>query len=545
MSADRLVAAVSVKPAIARSAIRRDLLRLGGLTLIVALIIALLTHQPGYTDAYYYLNGAAQIAHGQGLTDRALWTYIGAPAGLPVPGFLYWMPLASLAEALPVWIAGGTLGLFRAGQIVGILCVVALSVIGYGLGLQIGGTRRTGWLAGLLTVFSGFFLAYWTNTDTFALYAVIGSLALWCIGKGRASQRLIWWIAAGLLAGLAHLTRADGLLFLITLLIAALWNQWRSVRNGWRAVLVGLIGYGVVMTPWFVRNLGAVGSLLPVGGFQSAWFSSYDQIAAYPPGASLTDFLATGPGPLLQTRLTALSLSVQTFVAVEGLIVLAPLILLALWRRRSDPTLSGVILYALGLHALMTLVFALAGMRGGLLHSAAALVPFWAALGITGLDDALRWAAKRRRWPLKQAQRVFGIALLGWAVAFSALTGLKLISGWNVANAAYTQIGPALSADAVIMVNDPPAFTYQSGLAAVVVPDSSPDVIPALVARYGVTYLLLDSNRTVPFAALYAGQDSFPFLQVLSLPAGVTSDPANPLQLYRVLSPTPTAKETP
>ena len=41
----------------------------------------------------------------------------------------------------------------------------------------------------------------------------------------------------------------------------------------------------------FVRNLNAAGSILPVGGIQTAWMRSYDEIANYPPGTDLNHFL--------------------------------------------------------------------------------------------------------------------------------------------------------------------------------------------------------------------------------------------------------------
>ena len=520
---------LSTQSSVSPEAARRDLIRLGLLALLVGLITAILAHQPGYTDAYYYLNAAARVAHGQGLTDAALWTYVGAPPGLPAPAFLYWMPFASLLEAVSVFVLGGIVGVFHAGQVPGLIGAVALSGIGYRLGLELGGTRRSALLAGVLTIFSGFFVPYWTNTDTFAVYAVVGSLALWCIGRGRASGQTRWWIAAGVLAGLAHLTRADGLLFVMALVIAALWGHLRSVKDGWRSAMIGVLAYVLTMLPWAIRNLNEIGSVLPVGGFQSAWFSSYDQIASYPAGASLNDFLATGLGTMVQTRVTALTLNLQTFIAVEGLIVLTPLLLVALWRRRLEPKLGGLILYAFGLHGLMTLVFALPGMRGGLLHSAAALVPYWATLGIIGLDDVLKWAAKRRRWPLKQAQDFFGLALIAWAIFFSVLVGTKLIGSWNSANATYASIGAQLPLDAVVMVNDPPGFYYQTGLSAVVLPDSPPSVIPELTARYNVSYLVLDANRTEPFSSLYDDYAYYPFLRLMQ------DDKTTGIRVYQVL----------
>ena len=75
----------------------------------------------------------------------------------------------------------------------------------------------------------------------------------------------------------------------------------------------------------------------------------------------------------------------------------APLMLVALWRRRRHAFLRGFWLYALGLHLAMTFIFPFSGYRGGLFHSAAALFPWWMALGVVGLDDVIDWIAQRRR----------------------------------------------------------------------------------------------------------------------------------------------------
>jgi len=69
---------------IVKNVYRRDAIIIGLMGLIVGVIMAALLHHPGYTDAYYYFNAGQRLAQGKGLTDVALWTYIGAPAGLPV-----------------------------------------------------------------------------------------------------------------------------------------------------------------------------------------------------------------------------------------------------------------------------------------------------------------------------------------------------------------------------------------------------------------------------------------------------------------------------
>src|SRR5258706_13304821 len=85
---------------------RRDALIFGVLALVVGVAMAALLRHPGYTDAYYYFNAGQRLIQGKGLTDVALWTYLGAPAALPVPSHLYWMPLTSLVAAATMAFVG-------------------------------------------------------------------------------------------------------------------------------------------------------------------------------------------------------------------------------------------------------------------------------------------------------------------------------------------------------------------------------------------------------------------------------------------------------
>ena len=57
--------------------------------------------QPGFTDAYYYVDVARRLAHGQGLTADFVWNFIEAPqlAPLPVPSHRFWMPLTTVVQA--------------------------------------------------------------------------------------------------------------------------------------------------------------------------------------------------------------------------------------------------------------------------------------------------------------------------------------------------------------------------------------------------------------------------------------------------------------
>ena len=486
--------------------LRRDAAIFGLMALALGALMAATIRHPGYTDAYYYFNAGQRLVAGQGLTDVAIWTYVGDPPGLPAPAHLYWMPLPSLIAALGMALGGPS---FDAAQIPFVVLYGGIVVTGFIVGALLGG-RHTAWLAGLPTLFSGFYMPYWTTTATFGPFGLAGSLCLLALGLARKSGGRAWYAAAGGLAGLSHLARADGLLLVGVLALVALWPA-PGRRPDLRGLTLGLVAYTAVMAPWFARNMSVTGSILPAGGLDTAWMRSYDEIAAYPPGARLDEFLAWGAGNILTSRGEALALNVQRFIAEQGMVILAPLMLIGLWRRRRDPLLAGFWPYALALHVLMTLVFAFPGPRGGLFHSAAALLPFWAALGALGLDDVIGWLARCRGWRVLEAQRFFGAALILWAAALSAWVFIGKAAAWDQAGASFRDL--PLPQGAVVAINDPPALYYFTGRWGVPLPDAPPESLLDLAARYGVNYVVVDANRTRPMDDLWEGRNVPAFLE--------------------------------
>lgn len=487
---------------------RRAWRMMAAIALVIGVIVALGITGPGYTDAYYYFNAGQRLASGQGLTEPYIaLTYLNAPESLPAPAHTYWMPLPSLLVAL----AGGT---FRVAQIPFVMMWVGLALLAFWLGARLGGTPRHAWAAGLLTVFCGFYAPYLVLPETFAPFGLAGALSLLMMGLGRVRRDWRLYVVGGALAALAHLTRADGLLLPGILVLVTLWperDRDYAARARISGVLAGIAGYGVVMAPWMVRNLTVIGTPLPVGGTATMWLRGYNELVSYPPSMSLASFLEWGAGNILASRWEAFTNNLGTFVAVEGLVVLAPLIILAVVRRWRDPLILPVTLYALALHLAMTLAFAYPGYRGGLFHSAAALIPWWMVLGLLGLDDAIEWIARRRRtWRPAQAKRIFTVAVIVIAVA---LTARSVMGRWGgVDTTRYAALDALLPDNAVVMSNDPAALYYHAGRAGIVIPEAAPEDLRDLLARYDVTHLVLDANHTDSLADVYAGRQTFDFL---------------------------------
>lgn len=470
-------------------------------TLIAFSLVYGLVQQPGFTDAFYHINAANRLVSGQGLTDAYLWTYIGAPDSLPAPSHLYWMPMTSFTAAVGMALFNAP-GDYQAAQFLLAVMLAAGGGFAFWLGLRCGKSYRHAWTAGIMTVTGGFFSRFWGATDTFTPYLFFGGLCLGWMGLAMTSEKRRWlfWLLAGGFAAAGHLTRADGLLLLLVGWAVILYPfDWLrgfktqgfiSTRLAW--LLIFTAGYLLLMAPWFLRNLDAIGTPLPVGGTQSIWFTQYDDLFNYPPDASPQTLFAGGTTAFFETRWLGLRENFGTFIAIEGFVVLMPLMLIGLWAQRKEQFWRAFWIYALGLHLAMTFVFPFPGYRGGLFHSAAALLPFWSVLAVLGLDAVVDWIARRRRrWQPKTAKAVFtaGIWLLVLWLSWSVSSGRRVLEGTPVL---YNRLRETLPANSRIMINDPAQLYYFSGLGGVVLPNESVEIIPAIAAQYQIDYLLVE-----------------------------------------------------
>jgi hypothetical protein len=482
---------------------------------------------PTYMDAYYYATNGRRLAEGLGYSEMIIWQFLDEPAALPAPSHTYWMPLPSLLAAAGYRLFGD----FRGAQIPFWLLAGLLPLVSYTISRHIGGERWQAWTAGLLTAAGGFFAVYWNQPESFAPFAWAGSLCLLCLALAEARRRWLYWFLAGVAAGVAHLTRADGLLLLLVgagfcfrpgvarLLNSSVAPKRPAFSRQTAALLLLLAGYFLIMGGWLARNEVVLGRPLPGAATQTIFMTTYDDLYAYGRVLTPAAFWQWGWANIVASRQEAVSVAVQTFVVVAGLIFLAPLIGFAWWRLSRRPVcrvwLAPLTVYTLLLFASMSLIFAFPGMRGGLFHSVTAVWPWFMALAAAGLALVIESVAARRPyWNARLARRVYAAMAVLLAFGLTFLVGLTRGTGEREAGV-YRQIGLLLPAGAVVMVGNAPALYYHTGLAAVSVPNEPPHIMLQAARQYSVTYIILDENRPRPLDDFYQALLALPELRLV------------------------------
>lgn len=467
---------------------------------------------PGYMDAeYYYVNGQ-QLAQGKGLYQPFLWNYLDNPTGLPHPAFTYWMPLTSLIAAVGLLLGRG----FEAARFPFLVVGAGIAPFTAYLGWKLSGNERQAVMAGIFALIPSFYAPYLVTTDAFAIYMLLGGGIILLVGrkKWRAGEAAL----AGGLAGLMHLARADGLIWLVGVLgFCALEGlrcvkEMSDVRGGLRGMaklfLASLSGYVLITGFWYGRNLAFWGWITPPGNDKALWLTHYGQIFVFPSGLlTPQSWLASGWKLILLARWDALVNNLQTTLAVQGGIVLLPFTLIGLWIYRNRLEVkSGGFLW-LATFGAFTIVFPFAGVYGSFFHSGAALqCLFWAAAP-AGIEWAVSQVARWRKWEKGNQVQVFLETLL---VITAVLVSASRISDriqqsdrndYLGVDQRIVQLG-AVVKDRV-MVNNPPGYFMQTGRSAVVVPYGDLTMLLNAAEQYQVRFVVVDEQLAPELMSLF------------------------------------------
>jgi hypothetical protein len=346
-------------------------------------------------------------------------------------------------------------------------------------------------------------------------------------------------MALGALVALGSLARADGLLLWVPVGLALL-----STDPGrrWPAAGLAFGAFAVMMAPWWARNLAVTGSVLGSGAGRALWLLEYDELFTYPAsGLTFDRWWAAGLAAHVQPRLAALWTNLQSVIAVNGYVLLLPLMLIGGWHHRKRLTVRAAAVYAAALYLVMSLVFPFAGARGGLFHSSAAVMPLLYALAASGLEISARWLAPRRGWDPGRTRSLLLTATVALAVMLSLWTVLSKTGLFGKGTSfarnqdTYQTAGELLAAEvdrsSVIAVGDPPGYFLATGSPAVVIPHGDESVLQQAAAEFGIEWIVLEADHPRGLRELYdaPGRRSW-----LAEPLSYLDPSGRPVYLYRV-----------
>ena len=490
----------------------RTPLLLYGLALAVRLVLIAHFPYPSYPDSAYYVDAAKSLVAGQGFNVDFIWIFaevggkLPLDPTLPIPSNAHWMPLASIvqvpflaifgdaawASALPFALAGA----------------VAAPLI-WAIARDAGARGSVAIGAGILTAVPLLSTVYLVQPDNFSLFQplVVGSLWLGARalrGSGRA------FVAAGLLAGLATLSRNDGLLVLVTLGIVFAWDRWRSGGGRVPAIPVAAAAgcvavFILVMAPWWARQLAVFGSLSPsMTSGKVLFIRSIEEWDSITTPATLDRLLGMGIGPLIATRIGGLVAALTIYATLVAGIALAPFMVIGGWARRRSPDFGPFFIYAAILFAFSALVSAVHVPGGTFIHSAIALAPFSYILALEGVALAVAWiAARRPAWDAAGAARVFSGAVVAFAVLCAIAGSLVVHRTWEdrrqrvLAVASTLETAGAAATDRVMSL-DAASTKYWSGHGGVVLVNDPLDTIRDVAGAYDIRWLVLDKRDAIP-----------------------------------------------
>jgi hypothetical protein len=484
------------------------------LALVARLVLILHFPDAAYPDSYYYSDVARNVAAGRGFQVDFIWIFaevggrIPTDPVLPIASNAHWMPLASLVQVpFLVLLGDNPVAAALPFALIGSLAAPLTWLIAR----EAGSSTVVAVGASVMVAFPVLLLGFMVQPDNFSLYQPLVAAALWLAARGlRGDARA--FAVAGLLVGLATLSRNDGVLVGATLALAFLWDRWRAWRSRgsrppaipvWSAAVCFLL-FAVVVAPWIARQLAVFGQVSPSSASGKVFFiRSIQEWNSITTPATLDWLLGQGIGPLIASRIGGLVAAIGVFGTLATAWILLPPLIVGAWARRRSVWVGPFFTYAAILFAFSALVSAVHVPGGTFIHSAVALVPHSYILVLEGIAVAVDWiAARRQAWRPQAATRVFSAAAVGFGIH----------AGWAAQRADRIAIAGALiragaSPDSRVMSLDAAGFKYVSGHGGVVTPNDPIETIRDVATAYRIEWLVIERDNAVAALAPILGGD--------------------------------------
>ena len=466
------------------------------------LYFAVQMQAPGHGDLSYYFALAKNLAAGRGFVIDYVWHFLVLPDGLTHYSNDFWMPLTSIIISIFLIAFGESM---PSALLPSIIFGLGLAFITFFIGMEYTKSRIISLWSAIICLFAPSLFKYSLLTDSSIYYAVFVAAGLLMIVKAKSQPK--FYIAAAIFAGLAHLTRQDGLFLMLVLLLAIVVSAGNT-KSKLRLVIFGLAAYLLTLSPLLIINFIVTGKLFLSRTYQIAFVTTHDDIYSYAKDLSLSSYLSWGMRNILASKIAALWNNIiailQSFsreLVVIPILAFIRIISLKIWRWRWNDYYPPLIFLAL-LFVFYTLIATFPAMGGAFFRSAMAFVPFGIVLAVEMLKKIIRKPA------------AFG--LLMTLIVVAAIAGSVRLSKATVVDvnqqeqelksiAATIETKNIDGAEIVIMTRNPWETNVVTGFKAVQIPNNDIDAIYEIARKYGANYLILPAPRPA-LEGIYSGE---------------------------------------
>jgi hypothetical protein len=463
--------------------------------------------------AFYY-TVAENIVDGRGFQIDYIWNYMNNPEAITHSSHGFWMPLTSVFISLSLFVLGKSL---FAALLPSIIFGLALSVPVYFLGKVYSDSKLVAICSAGLVLFVPHLFAFSLLTDSTIYYALFVSCGLLFMLKGWRDPR--FFLLSSVCAGLAHLTRQDGVLLLLTLLLAILLSPLRGEAEATYVLLtMGL--YLLILLPMIIENYRVFGSPFPPGPSKMMFLTDYEDHYSYSKELNLQTYLRWGIPNILQSKASgAVANAKVLYRAFLGsflrvFVVVGILDLFAFPDRRSKRRMCLPPLFFLALlFSFYAFVVPVGSGATGFTRSSMSIIPFLVVLAI---DTAHR--------NIRSRAVVLLIVLLIGASSFykSIQFAQETINTNNQIGQPLEALGEILENDAhernqkdiVIMTRNPWEVYHSTRNRAIQIPNEDLDTVYEVARKFRANYLLLPAPRSA-LEDIYQGEEvdpRFPYL---------------------------------
>ncbi len=470
---------------------------------------------PGHADPAFYYGVAQNIRAGHGATTNYIWEFMAGQPRLPRYAFDHWLPLTPVVMSWALH-AGNTLA---AALRVNVVMSIVLVIGTYLLARQVG---RAAWVAPASAAVVSVLPVVTTFSVQSEATIYFGAFAVLAMAAAVAARSRRWmWPITGALAGLANLSRNEGMVLFIVVAISAVLSSPRGRRLG--CVGGAVAGYMLTMLPLYITSVHNLGTLMPSAASSFPYVMTYEDLYALHVPHSVHAFLGGSVVAFAHLRANTVvaqmttvnaamlpaDLALLVFAAGGCLIELSAERRLAtgsagrrwwrapvqrqLWRRAGASPWFVPVGFGVAEFLFYPMLTPVVSSGGTLSRGAIAIAPVIVVGGLTQLG--------RLRIPAWLIAGVVGALVIAPLLSTAERTR-GLIAGNNSVGTSAAQFRPVfaheqqcLDRPVVVMTRNPWELTQATGVRTVMIPNAPLEDILAVAKRYGVTDLLMSASR--------------------------------------------------